>query len=116
MGTSRNDKAIIVGFGGKSKAGAILICKKIIEHVASNPLILENRIGNAPDVIVIKFDSVEAARQFVADYKDKKHFVSFWCNISQTPEEREHFKKNVQPLFKIKRAILVPGRHDALHN
>ena len=26
--------------------------------------------------------------------------------MNQTPEERENFKKNVQPLFKIKRAIL----------
>ena len=26
--------------------------------------------------------------------------------MSQTPDERDNFKKNVQPLFKIKRAIL----------
>ena len=105
-GNSRNDEAVIGGFRGKSKAGAILICQKIIAHVAGNPKILEDRVGNALDVIVIELSRMEAARQFVTDQKNAKHFDGFWCNISQTPEERDHFKKNVQPLFKIKRAIL----------
>ena len=105
-GTSRNDEAVIGGFRGKSKAGAILICQKIIAHVAGNPKILVDRVGNAPDVIVIQFSSMGATRQFVTDQKNAKHFDGFWCNISQTPEERDHFKKSVQPLFKIKRAIL----------
>ena len=57
-------------------------------------------------MVPIKFSSAEEARQFVAEHKGKKHFEGFWCNMSQTLEERENFKKNVQPLFKIKRAIL----------
>ena len=67
---------------------------------------MEDRIGSAPDVVPIKFSSAESARKFVENNKNVKHFEGFWCNMSQTPAERDHFKKNVQPLFEIKRAIL----------
>ena len=80
---------VIGGFRGKSKAGAMIMCQKILAHVAGHPEILENRVGNAPDVIVIRFDSMETARQFVVDQKGAKHFDGFWCNISQTQEERD---------------------------
>ena len=106
VGASRTDEIVIGGFRGKSKAGALIICKKIIAAVPGSPTILEDRIGNAPDVVPIKFASMEAARKFVESQKGVKPFEGYWCNMSQTPEERDNFKKNVQPLFKIKRAIL----------
>ena len=106
VGASRTDEIVIVGFRGNSKAGALIMCKKIIARVLGSPTILEDRMGNAPDAVPVQFSIVEAARQFVENQKAAKHFGGFWCNMSQTPEERDHFKKNVQPLFKIKRAIL----------
>ena len=33
--------------------------------------------------------------------------------MTQTPQERDYFKKNAQPLFKIKRAILEATSIDA---
>ena len=87
--------------------------KRLIAEAPGSPTIVEDRIGNAPDVVPIKFSTVEAARQFVDNNKAIKHFEDFWCNMSQTPDERENFKKNVQPLFKIKRAILEVTAIDA---
>ena len=105
-GASRTDEIVIGGFRGKSKAGAIILCKRILVGAEGSPSILEDVIGNAPDVVPIKFDSSESARKFVENNKLTKPFEGFWCNMNQTPEERDYFKKNVQPLFKIKRAIL----------
>ena len=53
-----------------------------------------------------KFESYESARQFIQTTKDDKPFDDFWCNFSQTKAERDKFKANIQPLFKIKRALL----------
>ena len=106
FGASRTDEIVIGGFQGKSKAGVIIMCKKLLSSIPGGPTILEDRIGNAPDVVPVKFDTIEAARNFVESQKGVKHFEGLWCNMSQTPEERDNFKKNVQPLFKIKRAIL----------
>ena len=74
---------------------------------------MEDHIGKAPDIVTIKFDIVESARKYIEDNKNAKHFEGLWCNMSQSPEEREHFEKNVQPLFKIKRAILEVTSIDA---
>lgn len=68
--------------------------------------IIEDRIGGAPDVIPVNYFSIEYARKFVDANKTKELFDDFWCNFSQTPEERAYFKAHLQPLFKIKRAIL----------
>ena len=32
-------------------------------------------------------------------------FQNFWCNISQSPEERANFLRNLAPLFEVKRVI-----------
>ena len=74
---------------------------------------MEDCIGNVPDVVPIQFSTPEMARKFVENHENMKHFDGFWCNMSQTPEERDYFKKNVQPLFKIKRAILEITNIDA---
>ena len=79
---SRNDEVVIGGLRGKSKAGAIIMCQKIIADVAGHRKILEDRVGNAPDVVVIKFDSMETARQFILDHKSVKHSDGLWCNAS----------------------------------
>ena len=113
VGASRTDEVVIGGFRGKSKIGAITVCKRLLAGIEGSPKILEDHIGNAPDVVPIKFDTVESARKYIENNKNAKHFEGFWCNMSQTPEEREHFKKNVQPLFKIKRAILEVTNIDA---
>ena len=70
------------------------MCNRIIGGIVGSPTVLEDRMGNAPDVVPIKFGSVEAARQFVENNKGVKHFEGVWCNMSQAPDERDRFKKN----------------------
>ena len=63
-----------------------------------------------PKVIPLKFDSRIQAEAFVRRHAGK-HFVfphkcdDFWCNMNQSPQEREDFKRNLALLFKVKRAI-----------
>ena len=46
---------------------------------------------------------------FIRKHSGQKTFPhkyeGFWCNIRQTPEEQQKFKRYVAPLFKAKRAI-----------
>ena len=75
-GESSTDDIVIGGFRGKTKAGAIIMVKRLIAEAPGSPTIVEDRIGNAPDVVPIKFSTVEAARQFVDNNKAIKHFRS----------------------------------------
>ena len=106
---SRQDEIVIGGFQLKSKDGAITMVKEILKDIAGNPTIVD-RVANVPSVIPIKFDSVEAANKFVQEHKFKKdfagYFEGFWCNISQSKEDRIAYNRDVAPLFKMKRAIL----------
>ena len=56
-----------------------------------------------------KLFSRDHAEVFIRDHVGKKtfpnRFESFWCSMSRTPEEREYYRKNLEPLFKAKRAI-----------
>ena len=107
---SRRDEVRIGDFNMKSKDGASLMVKKILKEISGNSYIIEDRVGNVPTVIPVKFESCEAAQKFIKDFKFKKdfdgHFDGFWCNFSQTKEERIVFNRDIAPLFKIKRAIL----------
>lgn len=78
-----------------------------------SPYIVEDRVGGCPEVVPIKFDSPQCARDFVEKHKNSKYFEGFWCNMSQTEEEREEFRRNTQPLYKIKRAVLETTGIDA---
>ena len=45
--------------------------------------------------------------------RDAKPFEGFWCNFHMSSEERADYKRNEQPLFKIKRAIIESTNMDA---
>ena len=51
--------------------------------------------------------------QFKDDTTFRGYFKGFWTNLSQSKAERAEFKQNIQPLFKIKRAILEVTQIDA---
>ena len=93
----------------KSKEGAIEMIEKIIMDKDGDPQILKDKVSYAPKVVPVKFQSNEYAEAFVRQYGGKKdfpyRFQNFWCNISQSPEERANFLCNLAPLFKVKRAI-----------
>ena len=105
-GAARTDEIVIGGFRGKLKIGDITVCKRFLAGIEGSPKVLEDHIGNAPDVVPIKFDTVESARQYIENNKNAKHFEGFWCNTSQTPEEREHFKKKCPTTFQDKKSDL----------
>ena len=60
-------------------------------------------------MVPIKFASRDHAELFVREHSRQKIVSNkhdgFWCNIRQSLEERERFKKYVEELFKAKRAI-----------
>ena len=105
--TKTESAEIVIGvFQGKSKQGAIAICEGIIRNQNGFPSIASDKVSNASEVVPIKFESIDAAKSFLLSHKDEKPFDEFWCNFSQTKEERERFRNTLQPLFKIKRALL----------
>ena len=105
----RSDEVVIGGFGLKSKHGAIALVEKIIEGKSCDPQIIMDRVSFTPTVIPIKFSSSNYAEEFGREHSGNQQFPyrydGFWCNISKTPEERAHFKKYLDPLFKAKRAL-----------
>ena len=105
----RSDEVVIGGFGLKSKYGAIALVEKIIEGKIVDPQIIMDRVSFTPTVIPIKFSSSNYAEEFVREHSRNQQFPhrydGFWCNISKTPEERAHFKKYLDPLFKAKRVL-----------
>ena len=108
-GGTRTNEIVIGGFGLKSKQGAINLVEKIIDGKPGEPKIIMDRVSFTPTVIPIKFSSNDYAEQFVQQHSGNQQFPNrydgFWCNISKTPEERAHFKKHLDPLFKAKRAL-----------
>lgn len=104
--SSRSNEIDIGEISAHSKIGAINFCTTPLRNAEGLPQIVEDRIGGAPDVQPVKVSSFEFAQKFINDYKDKKPFDKCWCNFSQTPKEHANFKQHVQPLFKIKRAVL----------
>ena len=102
----RRDEIVIGGFHNKSKQYAITACQGILRNVPGNPRVLNEKVGNVPRVVPVKFDTASSAMEWVERNKAATHFPGFWCNISQTEEERKAFKTNLQPLFKVKRAII----------
>ena len=65
-----------------------------------------SEFANTPSVVSIKFHSVASIQMFVTTHRDRKIFDGYWCNIAQTEDEREEYRKNIQSLSKIKRTIL----------
>ena len=100
---------VIGGFVLKSKHGAIALVEKIIEGKSCDPQIIMDRVSFTSTVIPIKFSSSNYAEEFVREHSGNQQFPhrydGFWCNISKTPEERAHFKKYLDPLFKAKRVL-----------
>ena len=85
--------------------------RQIIAGCAGNSQIIEDRVAKVPQVDPIKFESYASTTAFVSSHgKDDKsfhgYFNGFWCNFSQTPEERDHYNEHYRHLFKIKRAVL----------
>ena len=106
---ARSEEVVIGGFGQKSKEGAISLVEKIIHGKAGDPYVVKEKTSQVPQVVPVKFASRDYAEQFVREHADNKafshRFDGFWCNISQTPEDREKFRRELGPLFKAKRAI-----------
>ena len=89
---ARSEEVVIGGFEQKSKEGAINLVEKIIHGKAGDPYEVKEKTGQVPQVVPVKFASRDYAEQFVREHAGNKafsyRFDGFWCNISQTPEDR----------------------------
>ena len=120
---ARSEEVVIGGFGQKSKEGAISLVEKIIHGKAGDPYVVKEKTSQVPQVVPVKFASRDYAEQFVREHAGNKafshRFDGFWCNISQTPEDLEKFKRELGPLFKAKRAICevmaIDGNRVVIH-
>ena len=107
----RNTEIVIDDFEHKSKAGAIVMVQKILEGIDGNPQIVSDRTSNVPKVVPVTFVDHGSAKRFL-DAHGKScgdfhgQFKSFWCNWSQTEDERREYGEKYRHLFKIKRAII----------
>ena len=95
----------------KSKIGAIELVEKILKGVVGKPKIVQEKVGAAPQVILVQFDDIISARLFITTHgRDRKefpgYFDGFWYNFSQILADREEFYREYRHLFKIKYAIL----------
>ena len=70
---------------------------------------MKEKTSQVPQVVPVKFVSRDYAEQFVREHVGNKvfshRFDEFWCKISQTPEDRDKFRRELGPLSKVKRAI-----------
>ena len=83
---------------------------KIIDGKDGNPKIIMDKVSFAPKVVPIKFDSTEFAQHFVRHHGAKNaqfphRYDGFWCNISQSLEERQILNRNIRALYKKNRSI-----------
>ena len=93
-----------------SREGAISICLQILFNTHGNPKIIDEKVGQVPSVVPIRFDSSASAMKFIREHQSRTdfdgYFDGFWTNVSRREKERKDSNKNLRPLFKIKRAVL----------
>ena len=110
-GPSRTDEVMIGSFSMKPKQRAFAMVEKIIRGQPGSPSIIKEKVSNVPTVVPVRFSSAEYAQQFIeshgrSDTSFEGYFEDFWCNYSQTEAQRAEFRQKLQPLFKVKRALM----------
>ena len=65
-----------------------------------SPTILEERMGQAPTVVVVSFENEKFVEDFVVKNKEnaKKFYPGFWYNINRSKEDRGKPCKEQQAL------------------
>lgn len=103
---SKMDTIVLGGFSAKSKDGALYMFSRLIKSESGHPKIIAERVGNVPSVVPVQFDSSSFAFSLIEKHKSTLHWEGFWCNMSQTKEERAYFRDQLASLYKIKAAGL----------
>ena len=68
---------------------------------------MEEREGKVRTMISVKFGSLELARTRIEVMIKTFPFDCFLCNISESEEQRDKYKREVQLLFKVKKAFFA---------